>query len=300
MVARLAPAPLGAGMSDATAHCQMYANRAFVCRSTGVAVSIPIAAGLTNLSRILQTIGSQTPAAGTPTAQALRQAYAYYTTGAGQALTGSKWVLLATDGGPNCNSTLTCNIDKCTQNIDGNCGPSATTTENCCTNAGAACLDDQATMAAITQLASTGIDTFVVGIPGSEVYANSLNAFALAGKQPNPAGQSGTQYFAVSATSALQDLKTAFSQITSQLLRSCDIPLASTPLVTQDRVNVAIDCALQPAVSGTPGQDAGQDGFYIDYSQNPAHLMLVGAPCTYLQNYGARHVDIVEGCQSIN
>ena len=36
------------------------------------------------------------------------RAYDYFTTGAGKSLSGDRFVLLATDGGPNCNPSLTC------------------------------------------------------------------------------------------------------------------------------------------------------------------------------------------------
>ena len=276
------------------------AERCAIPDDPNLAVNIPIAAGRTNFMRVLDKVGSQKPAGGTPTAQALRQAYAYYTTGDGRSLTGSKWVLLATDGGPNCNATLTCGADTCTQNLDGNCGTSTSPLVNCCQDNGIVCLDDQASSSAIAQLASAGINTFVVGIPGSEAYAKSLNAFAVAGKQPNPNGLNGEKYYAVSATSTLQDLTAAFSQITTQLLRTCDIQLSTTPLVSQDRINVAIDCRLQPAVPAGSSADAGVDGFYIDYGQDPAHLKLVGAPCENMMTNGAHHVDIIAGCQTIN
>jgi hypothetical protein len=252
--------------------------------------------------QIIQKVQAQTPAGGTPTADALARAYDYFATGDGRTLDGTRWVLLATDGGPNCNQALSCTAERCTQNIDCKCGNGCGTTTNCCEgNYGHICLDDAATTSAITKLAQIGVKTFVVGIPGSEAYANSLNTFALAGKMPNN-GANGEKYFPVSATSALDDLTKAFKSITTQLVTTCDIPLTATPQVRADQINVAIDCDLQPPVPAGIAPDAATaSGFYIDYSYEPepAHLKLVGASCNRVAA-GANQVDIIAGCQTIN
>jgi hypothetical protein len=259
------------------------------------AVNIPIGSGATAVQQIIQKVQSQSPAGGTPTAEALARAYDYYATGGGRALPGTRWVLLATDGGPNCNTALTCEADRCTANLDNNCASG-----NCCKDYGHICLDDLATTSAIAKLASIGVKTFVVGIPGSEAYASSLNTFATAGKMPNN-GANGEKYYPVSAATALDDLTKAFEAITSKLVTTCDIPLSATPQVGVEKINVAIDCKLQPPLQGGMAPDASDaDGFYIDYTTEPAHLKLVGLPCDSLTATGAHQVDVIAGCQSIN
>ncbi len=270
-----------------------------VCALPGdaaAAVNIPIGSGATAVQQIVDKVQSQVPAGGTPTADALARAYDYFATGDGRMLPGTRWVLLATDGGPNCNAGLTCEADRCTQNLDGKC-PSG----NCCSGQwGFICLDDQATTNAIAKLASSGIKTFVVGFPGSEAYATSLNTFANAGKVPNN-GPNGEKYYPVSASSALDDLTKAFEAITTKLVTTCDIPLSATPQVSVDKINVAIDCKLQTPLQSTTAPDAaGADGFYIDYTFEPAHLKLVGQTCDSITAVGAHQVDIIAGCQSIN
>jgi hypothetical protein len=59
------------------------------------------------------------PGGGTPTAVALERALDYFTNGPGGDRSGEKYVLLATDGGPNCNAGLSCGADVCTANMDG-------------------------------------------------------------------------------------------------------------------------------------------------------------------------------------
>ncbi len=252
------------------------------------------------VANILDILNDTVPAGGTPTATAFDQAYDYFTQGKGKELTGTKWILLATDGGPNCNFSLSCDVSRCTQNIDCKCAGGCDAGLNCCQgDYGYVCLDDTATTVAIAKLAAAGINTFVVGIPGSEAYAASLNSFANAGKMPNLHGTSGKSHYAVSSTASLDDLKQAFGEITQQLTATCDIPLSHTPSVA-DKINVAIGCSLQPQVPVGTATDAGVNGYYIDYNQSPAHLVLVGAACDDVMTNGARQVDIIAGCESIH
>jgi hypothetical protein len=268
------------------------------------AINIPInpdpTAGPAQLLDILGMVDTQTPSGGTPTARALQLAYDYFTTGDGRTLPGTRWVILATDGGPNCNSALTCDAAHCTQNIDKKCSPGV----NCCDGSanGFICLDDIAATSEISSLAAVGVKTFVVGIPGSEAYSSALNNFAVAGQMANPDPAAAEKYYAVSGTATLQDLTDVFFFITTQLVKTCDIEL-TTPPPNPDKVNVAIDCAAQNQVATGTAQDAGLDGYYIQYPatlQDKAVLHLVGAPCTHVQTQGVYHVDVIAGCQRIN
>ena len=275
--------------------------------NAAIAVDIPTdsaTTGVANLQVILDVVNSSTPAGGTPTTVALQQALSYFTEGSGKDLTGSKWVLLATDGGPNCNQTLSCQADMCTQNIDCKCGDTAKCNLdlNCCAASGAQefgylCLDNAAVVSQIGKLAQAGIKTFVVGIPGADKYTSTLDAMAEAGKMPNTGGSHS--FYAVSAANSLQDLTDAFSTITTQLVRQCDIPLKSSPR-DKTSVIVAVDCRTVTGVpDGTP-DTGGADGFWIDYSQDPAHLKLTGTYCTTIQSTGVNSVDVITGCQPIN
>jgi len=62
------------------------------------AIAVDIAPGQGNVAHITDILSGQYPAGATPTANALQQAYNYYTQGDGKNLNGSKWVLLVTDG----------------------------------------------------------------------------------------------------------------------------------------------------------------------------------------------------------
>lgn len=271
-----------------------------------VAIAVDIAPGVDHVNQnILPVIDSAVPAGGTPTTKALQQAYAYFVEGRGKDLPGTKWVLLATDGGPNCNTSLSCEADGCTQNIDCKCGSGCNATLNCCAPSngqdyGYICLDDRAVIAQVQKLEQAGIRTFVVGVPGTEKFTATLNAMADVGGKPKEDDPNGDRYYAVSAANSLEDLQAAFSTITTQLVKSCDVELKESP---QDpkRVIVAIDCAEVPSVPDNTPESGGESGYWIDYSytDTPAHLKLTGDYCSRIRTQGANNLDVITGCQGI-
>jgi hypothetical protein len=288
--------PNGISASDSASSCSV---------PTGVdAINVPVAPGASNLKNIFDFLDNQTPAGGTPTRNALAEAFTYFTEGAGTDALGTNWVLLATDGGPNCNPALTCDKETCTQNMDLKCADgSPTTTTNCCgstygADANLGCLDDTAVVSQINKLALAGVDTYVIGIPGSEAYGATLDKMAEAGKKPNPAGAHGEKYYAVSAANSLKDLQTAFEEITSKLVTSCDIVLSQSP-AQPSLVQVAQDCDLIPMLPGNqPPGDAGTvDGFFVDYRDDGAHLILTGSYCDRISTVGAKNLDVIVGCK---
>ncbi len=128
-----------------------------------------------------------TPSGGTPTALTLQM---LYPTLAG--LSGKTIVVLATDGGPNCNPSTKCGADECMANIESACGAPGDcctpTGPNCCTAKGPSsplqCLDRAATVAAVAALRKAGILVYVIGVTGSQVYQDVLGEMALAGGAP--------------------------------------------------------------------------------------------------------------------
>ncbi len=71
---------------------------------------------------------------------------------------------------------------------------------------------------------------------------------------------------------------------------SCDVQLQRSPPTSM--VLVAINCNL---ISQT-NPDADAPGFYIDYSQSPAHLRLTGPTCTNLLTNGLQSLVVIETC----
>jgi hypothetical protein len=248
--------------------------------------AINVAVGRDSADAIGTALSGTSPGGGTPTAAALGRALAYFTQGEGKDLEGDRYVLLATDGGPNCNAGLSCEASSCTPNLD---GASQCAGVNCCEGAGEFCLDDEAVVAAIEELRSAGISTFVVGIPGTEQYTASLDAFARAGGVPRIGADH--DYYAVSAASGVSGLTSVLKSITTELLRSCDIALTKQP-EQPSLVNVAIDCEVLPK--------EGESGWEFDDPQAPTSLTISGPACDAIKAHGARRVDVVYGCVTIH
>jgi hypothetical protein len=251
----------------------------------GSAINVDVDSGDRSLSTILDALAATSPGGGTPTAAALARANDYFKTGAGAALKGNNYVLLATDGGPNCNSNNSCGSATCTTNMDGQCDSG-----NCCMGSAEGCLDDVSVTQQIQALKSNGVRTFVVGIPGTENYSSYLDTFAAAGGVINPGAP--PSYYAVSAKGGVQGLVDVFTGITTQLVHSCTLPLNSDP-PKLDEVNLAVDCELV-----RPQADDGSS-WTIDKSQEPFSVVLKGPICTKIQGSGARRVDIVYGCPTV-
>ncbi len=249
----------------------------------GDAVNVAVDAG--SAEAIGSALAQRSPGGGTPTAAALARALEYFTLGEGRDLDGDRYVLLATDGGPNCNADLSCDASSCTPNLD---DAAQCAGVNCCEGAGEFCLDDQAVVAAIDELRLAGIFTFVVGIPGTENYTPSLDAFARAGGVPRVGADH--DYFAVSAASGVSGLTGVLKSITTELLRSCEIELTTRP-AQPSLVNVAIDCEVLPK--------EGDSGWDYDNPEAPTKLVIRGPACEAIKANGARRVDVVYGCTTI-
>lgn len=255
------------------------------------AVLVPVDEGASAAPEIMDALSTITPAGGTPTARALELALNYFEMGGGIDAPGDRYVLLVTDGGPTCNADLECDADTCTTNIDGLCPEDF---GNCCDAEllGAAgserCLDVDAPLAAIQALAAANIRTAVMGIPGTEDYADQLNAYALAGGLPNTDGD--TDYFAVSAQGGVEELEAALAAVTRQLVQTCVLELAEVP-PDEDRVNVRIEGELVPK--------EGDDGWDIDVEAVPPTVTLKGATCERVESEGVEAIAVLFGCPTV-
>ena len=259
-------------------------NRCAVPASADPAVAV--AADASTVTAIKKALTDNSPAGSTPTAAALGRALAYFTKGAGAALKGEHYVLLATDGGPNCDAALSCEAASCTVNMDGLC-PSST---NCCDpkvdpDGPGKCLDDGSTLAMVSQLAKANIKTFVVGIPGTEAYGSTLAAIATAGGEPNPSAPPA--YFAVSAAGGVKALSQVLTNITTGLITSCELTLSTEP-PDLEKINVVIDG--QTLLEGDP------NGWSLDQTSTPPTIVLKGATCASVTKSGAEKLSVTFGC----
>ncbi|KYF86301.1 hypothetical protein BE17_20210 [Sorangium cellulosum] len=191
-------------------------------------------------------------------------------------LPGKTIVVLATDGGPNCNSAATCDAAECIANIEQQCPE-----ENCCAPFGLSgpggCLDRDDTVAAIAQLAASGVEVYVVGIPGSEFYGDVLDQMALAG---GAAQFVSPFYFKVDN---LDTLGNVLSKIAS-IVVSCEFDLVDPP-PEDGQTNVYLDQALVPYDP--------ENGWRWKSS---AVIELLGEACQKLKSGRVGQVQIVSGC----
>lgn len=269
--------------------------------------NIGVAPGIDTVPLILDEFIKVNPGGGTPTAVALAHAYDYFVYGSGKDLEGDKFVVLATDGGPNCNDELQCDSSSCTLNIEERSDSCTPETDTCCVgNTGrVACLDDLATLQAVETLAAAGIDTFVIGVPGSEFYSDMLDDLAEEGGRALEGEE--RKYFQVEGADGVDALTDVFRTITRELVTSCEIPLTSDSGSLVE-INVAVDCEIVPRYEGaTSGGGAGGGGgasgeevanWSVDAENDPPLVILHGDLCERVEK-GVERVDVVLGCPSV-
>ena len=153
--------------------------------------TVSVAVGDNSAAAIMTSIAGTTPNGLTPTAAAITAAGNYL---ANVADPNPKYILLATDGQPNCATGGTLTDD----------------------TAGA--------VQAVTDVKSKGVGVFVVGISTSGTAADTvLNKLAVAGGYP-VAG--ATSYYPVRNTA---ELVSALGMITSKIASGCSFPLGKVP-----------------------------------------------------------------------
>jgi hypothetical protein len=216
---------------------------------------------------------SLVPFGGTPTAATLTALEPKLA-----ALPGRTIVILSTDGGPNCNASLMCGVDSCIANLEGQCNPPSF---NCCSPSGPNgpndCIDHDATVAAVTALATAHVKVVVVGVPGSDTYAAVLNDMAIAGGAP----QMGPPFYY--QVDDLNTLTQVFQTIAEGYV-SCDIVLQDPP-PDMNHTNVYFDgmVVLQDPTNGWVWNGS-------------ATITLVGAACQQLKGGTVKEVQVVSGC----
>jgi len=234
------------------------------------------------LTDLLKRLGSSPPAGGgTPTAATLRELQPTIL-----GLDGRKtYVVLMTDGAPNCNLGLRCGVDACIPNIEHlfASGLACDDSFNCCApRVGAGdCVDADESEAAVLEYRKAGVDTFVVGMPGSEAYRSMLNRLATAGNTARPGN---TAYYAVSDT---DQLGLALRSIGAQVAISCDLPLSETP-ENPGLVNVYFDDQVVPKGDDDGWRYTGDD-----------RIEFMGAACETLTAGDVLNVQVLSGCPTV-
>jgi hypothetical protein len=229
----------------------------------------------------LLTATQSAPSGGTPTAEALRQVLPVL-----RAAKGKTFVILATDGGPNCNGTTSCSAEMCQPNIEGVAGCTVTG-PSCCEPPNGyreACLDSAATIGAVAALKSAGIPVYVVGLPGTSTpaYASLLDQLAVSG---GTALATSPKYYRVD-TSNESVLLAALKKIAAQIVATCEFKLTSTP-EQANQVNVYLDEVVVP-------KDP-VNGWKIE---GPT-VTLLGSSCSKVLAGDILDVRIITGCPTV-
>lgn len=218
---------------------------------------------------------------GTPTAATLEALLPRIT-----GLPGRTFVVLATDGAPNC-AQRACGIDRCLLNVESSlpaCQPS--TPPNCCDpqNYGpTSCLDGDAAVNAVGALKVAGVPVFVIGLPASGPYATLLDELAVTGGTARP----GTpRYYRVDGTDEAA-LAGALAQIAAKVTATCTLPIARGGDFDPDRVNVYLDEQVVPMDP--------TDGWQLDGST----VTLLGKTCQRVLDGQALNVRVVAGCPTV-
>jgi hypothetical protein len=235
------------------------------------------------LKGLLTKLAFYAPAGGTPTSATLETLTPTLT-----ALNGETVVILATDGAPNCNVNAVCGADQCIPNIEGASlgGVPCSPTFNCCdpnnvVDGGANCVDGPASVDAVATLASSGIKTYVVGMPGSEVYSDVLDQLAEAGQTARPGAP---KYY---DTTDAEELTDVLRSIGIEVAISCEISIDFSP-EDPNLVNVYFDTSLLPFDP--------ENGWSW---QGDTEIEIHGQACTDLKSGDILQVQVVAGCPTI-
>jgi hypothetical protein len=220
------------------------------------------------------------PSGGTPTSATLQLVRSKL-----DRIAGRSFVILATDGAPNCNPTASCGFDQCQPNIEDLPGCPKIGPKNCCESPDGFrenCNDSSQTLAEIASLKSAGSPVYVVGLPGAALYASLLDQMAVAG---GTALSTSPKYFSVDSANE-QVMLTALKKVAAQITGTCVFDLRTAP-ADPALVNVYMDDVVVPYEP--------TNGWTIDGNT----VTLVGAACDRVKSGDALDVRIIAGCPRI-
>ncbi len=240
--------------------------------------NVDITPARNNADRILSVFDQTRPGGGTPTFEGLRTVRNWF---AGQPATRDpRYVVLATDGGPNCNGSLDPFSCVCTS-VD-----PATHSPTCADNGGFAenCLDDRRTLTEMMRLVVDGVPVFVIGIddPSRPELIDVLNRMAVVGGRPNMTG--ATRYYSVRNPA---DLDTAFQNI-ERTIAQCTFVTTRAP-ASFDSIHLLLDGTELPRdTTHTNGWDVTDRG--------EGEISIFGTECDRIANDPMPQLVVQLGC----
>jgi hypothetical protein len=233
--------------------------------SCEIATAVDLQPARGNTAAVLALLGASGPSGATPTYAALSLAAAYLA--AHRDPDGAAYLVLATDGAPNCNAALDAATCVCTNRDDVSGQP------QCATEADGAydCLDDVRSLAAVTDARAHGVVTYVVGFRDLTFPETStlLDSLATAGGRANADG--ATRYYNVAQP---DDLPRAFRGIAQSVARCTFRGAAGAAAAGEDLVLV-VDGGIVP-------RDASHRGGWDITDPAAGEITLYGADCDAL------------------
>jgi hypothetical protein len=205
---------------------------------------------------LLQLMQDNSPGGATPTAAAVAVASEILL--GVHAASSARALVLATDGGPNCNGDLDPATCQCA------------TEGAMCKGQPKMCLDTERTAAAISDALDHGVPTYVIGIhdPGEQKLGAVLNTLADAGGRPKAGG--GDHYYAASSAPELNDALTAIRDQVGH----CTYLTTSIP---DGAGSITVTLDGQPL----PYDETGKNGWMWGDEAN-GELVIVGDACAAL------------------
>lgn len=160
---------------------------------------------------------------------------------------------------------------------------------NCCdpdvvgdliSDPGGYCFDEDDSVEQITRLREGGVLTYVIGVPGSELFEDLMNEFAQAGGTARDGSQ---KYFDVND---IEELDIALGEIAAEVAQSCRLELQDPPTEAV-LLNVYLDGNLLPA--------GHEEGWVYDGGA----VLLQGAACDRVQAGEVQEIRVVSGCSTV-
>jgi hypothetical protein len=219
----------------------------------GASADPVVTVGAGNGSAVSMAISKASPGGNTPTRDAITTGAAYMAT---LTDTNPKYLLLATDGLPNC--PVGC------AGMTGKLPSTCTNTDNPS--------EDMAAEMAVSAAVAQGFKVFVIGIGNVSTAQATLNQLAVNGGVPQTGGT--TSYYAATDPTALEN---ALNAIVGQVA-SCTISLASAPAGFN---NVAISA---DTAAGTPIEIPQDPTNGWSYGPGMQSVNLNGTSCDSLKN----------------
>ncbi|MCB9597451.1 MAG: VWA domain-containing protein [Sandaracinaceae bacterium] len=221
------------------------------------------------IPRLVRLFQTTAPGGGTPTADALNEVETFFMNRPAPGV--PRFVVLATDGGPNCHPD-----------------PSIPTSECLCTGGPGACtadpdfgpyncIDETRTLDVIRRLSASGIPVYVIGIddPMRRDLADVLDRMAIAGERPRDVPGERRFYSVGDRT----DLEEALTTITDTIAR-CVFELDPTP---------TLDATLEVSVDGTIlAQDGTRTEGWDFTAPDRTEITLFGGACERVTTSGGR------------